>query len=363
MQRPAPVPPLCSPLVAPVQAGFWGAQLDATPPVHPWIWEGFLGAGDITLLISQWKSGKTTLISILLSRMKEGGQLADLAVRPGKVVLVSEEAPSQWRPRHRKLDLGHVLFLCQPFRSKPTLGQWLALIEHLATLHAQYAPSLVVIDTLTTFLPGRNEASAGVMMEALLPLRRLSQLGLSVLLSHHPAKGALLPGQSARGSGALAAFTDINLQMDWYQRGETGDHRRRLLAQSRYEETPRQLVLELNEEGTDYEVHGDFSADEFTQNWGRLRLVLEDACGKRTRQQLRADWPADFPCPSDITLWRWLQRGVAGGLICQEGTGRRADPFRYWLPGQEAKWRTDPLYAFKEMMEENERMRERLGGQ
>jgi hypothetical protein len=342
------------------EPGFWGEQLEVEPTVHSWVWEGFLGAGDVTLLTSQWKLGKTTLISILLSRMGEGGQVAGLTVRPGKAVIVSEEARGQWCPRHRKLNLRHVHFLCRPFRCKPTLEQWLAFLEKLAALHARHALSLVVIDTLTTFLPGRNEASAGVMMEALLPLRRLSQLGLSVLLSHHPAKGVLLPGQAARGSGALAAFTDINLEMSWYRGNEPTDRRRRLLAHSRYEETPRQLVLELTPEGNDYLVHGDFSADEFTQNWERLRVVLEDAPGKRTRQQLRSDWPADFPCPSDATLARWLQRGVAGGLICQEGTGRRADPFRYWLPGQEARWRQDPLYAFNQLLEEDRQLRERL---
>jgi hypothetical protein len=363
MEHLPPTPPSVSDAVGPAEeAGFWGEQLDVEPSDHSWVWEGFLGAGDITLLVSQWKSGKTTLISILLSRMKEGGQLAGLTVRPGKAVLVSEESRCQWRPRHRKLDLRHVYFLCQPFRGKPTLAQWHALLERIAALHARHALSLVVIDTLTTFLPGRNEASAGVMMEVLLPLRRLSQLGLSVLLAHHPAKGLPLPGQAARGSGALAAFTDINLEMGWYQCGDPADRRRRLLAHSRYEETRRQLVLELNAEGTDYLVHGDFVADEFLQNWERLRMVLEDAIGKRTRQQLRSDWPADFPCPSDATLARWLQRGVAGGLICQEGTGRRADPFRYWLPGQEARWRQDPVYAFKEMVEENDRqLRGRLG--
>lgn len=34
---------------------------------------------------------------------------------------------------------------------------------------------------------------------------------------------------------------------------------------------------------------------------------------------------------------------MAQGLICQEGTGRRNAPFRYWLPGMEEKWRADPL--------------------
>jgi AAA domain len=38
-----------------------------TPPT--WLWHGFLGPGKVTLLTSQWKSGKTTLVSLLLARM------------------------------------------------------------------------------------------------------------------------------------------------------------------------------------------------------------------------------------------------------------------------------------------------------
>jgi hypothetical protein len=333
-------------------AHFWGEALDAEPDAAAWVWEGYLAAGDVTLLTSQWKSGKTTLIAILLSRLKEGGELAGLPVRPsalggegregrargrrgGRAIVVSEEPRSQWRRRHRKLGLAHVCFLCQPFRGKPTLEQWLALLDRVAELHARHQFSLLVIDTLTTFLPGRNEANAAVMIEALLPLRRLTQLGLSVLLAHHPAKGVPLPGQAARGTGALPSFTDINLEMSWYTRADTTDRRRRILAHSRYEQTPSELVIELNAEGTDYLVHGDFRTDEFGQNWHYLRTVLEDSLGKRTRQQLLAEWPADFPRPSEATLIRWLNRAVAAALVCQEGTGRRADPLRYWLPGQE----------------------------
>src|SRR5262249_35592442 len=161
---------------------------------------------------------------------------------------------------------------------------------------------------LTAFLPGRNECSAGVMMQALSPLFGLTELGLSVILVHHPAKGAVLPGQAARGSGALASFTDINLEMSWYQACDPGDRRRRILAPSRSEEPRRSLVIELTAEANDYPAHGDFAEDEFPQNWDRLRGVLEAAADKRPRRQIRADWPEDFPCPSDATLARWLKR-------------------------------------------------------
>ena len=145
------------------------------------------------------------------------------------------------------------------------------------------------------------------------------------------------------------------------RRHSSRDRRRRILAFSRHHETPRQLVIELNEAEDDYIVHGDFAADEFTQNWERLRLVLQDARGKATRQQLLDDWPEDFPCPHGSTLLRWLQRAVAAGLVCQEGSGRRSDPLRYWLPRQQPA-ASDPVRDLDALVEASQRATEqRLG--
>jgi hypothetical protein len=37
-----------------------------------------------------------------------------------------------------------------------------------------------------------------------------------------------------------------------------------------------------------------------------------------------------------------LERAVAGALLLREGSGRKNDPYRYWLPGQEEKWKRPP---------------------
>jgi hypothetical protein len=98
-----------------------------------WLWQGFLAPGAVTLLTSQWKTGKSTLVSVLLARMKTGGSLAGLAVAPGKAVVVSEEGAEHWQRRARQLDFGdHVGWFCRPFRGKPSGSEWAAFIGALA---------------------------------------------------------------------------------------------------------------------------------------------------------------------------------------------------------------------------------------
>ena len=176
-------------------------------------------------------------------------------------------------------------------------------------------------------------------------MRQLSAAGLAVLLLHHPGKGARPAGSAARGSGALPAFVDVLLEMDGVERRDETDRRPRLLAFSRLSQTPRSLVFELNAEGTDYTACVDAALAEFMAGWDQLRSVLEEVPRRLTRRQIMEDWPDDYDPPGGMTLWTWLRREVHLGLVFCKGTGTKKDPFRYWLPEQEAKWRADPNYC------------------
>ena len=74
-----------------------------------------------------------------------------------------------------------------------------------------------------------------------------------------------------------------------------------------------------------------------------------------TRQEILDQWPSTYLKPNQSTLWRWLDDACERGLMRLEGAGRRADPFRYYLPEKLEEWKKDPLYDFHRMMEENSR--------
>jgi hypothetical protein len=279
---------------------------------------------------------------VLLARLKTGGELAGLPVAPGKAVVISEEPRHLWEIRARRLDFAdHVGWFCRPFPGKPSVPDWRALIERIAGLRTARDVSLVVIDPLAAFLPGKSENDAVSMLEALTPLQRLTSLGLAVLVLHHPRKQESTPGAAPRGSGALLGHADILIEMRACPRADDGDRRRRLHAFSRYEETPRERLIELSADGLNYACLGNFEQGEFAADWEILRGILAAASKKLTCHEVLRSWPATRPADR-ASIYRWLNRAVDLGFACRDGRGRRRHPFRYWLTGQEDRWRTHP---------------------
>jgi hypothetical protein len=164
---------------------------------------------------------------------------------------------------------------------------------------------------------------------------------MSVLALHHPGRRAVPPGQAGRGSGALLGHADILIEMYGLGRLSRGDRRRKLLAFSRYPETPAEMVLALNEQGTDYVNLGDTKGVEFAEHWPVLQAILEKAATPVNRRAILQAWPGNKPEPQ--RLRRWLEEAVARGLLRKWGKGVKNQPFRYWLPSREEEWRNDPL--------------------
>src|SRR6478752_6931818 len=66
-----------------------------------WLWEGMLAAGNITLLTSVWKAGKSSLLALLLAGRGEGAVLLGRLIEAGASAVVSEEPAELWRRRAR----------------------------------------------------------------------------------------------------------------------------------------------------------------------------------------------------------------------------------------------------------------------
>src|SRR4051812_21137435 len=94
---------------------FAALERQASGDIH-WVWQGYIALKSITLFTSRWKAGKTTLLSVLLARLREGGTLAGSGVAALPAVVVTEEGPDIWVARGRRLGMGsNVRWICQPF--------------------------------------------------------------------------------------------------------------------------------------------------------------------------------------------------------------------------------------------------------
>ncbi len=162
-------------------------------PAAEWILPGYIAKRNVTLLTGVSKFGKTTLLTQLLSRRKEGGMLAGLRVPPGKTVVITEESQILWAERARRHDFGgHVYFFVQPFQHLPSTKEWRDLVDKVGELHEQQGADLLILDPLVQILTNENNAAS--VLNVFLPFRALTARGMAVVVA--------APLAESRGSSA-----------------------------------------------------------------------------------------------------------------------------------------------------------------
>lgn len=287
-----------------------------------WLWDGVLADGAVTLLSAPEKTGKTTLLSLLLDRRRAGGELLGRPVLEGKAIVCSEESSQLWGLRQPPLDFGPDVLFRQPLGPIPTRDDWQRFVDEVITASFdEVVFDLLVIDTAVSFLP-LAERNRQTLRWALSGLRELTTLPLAVLLVN----------QSRNVQRPLAAFADIVLEMSLPRGAKTGCRRRVFTGVGRYPGTLQRAVAELNAAGTDYTLAADSPAP--PPLWSTVQTLLAESATPLTCRELLERWPAPTPRPD--SLWRTLARSVERGLLATAGTGVKNDPFRYTLPPQAA---------------------------
>ncbi len=316
-----------------------GVGVADAKPEAKWLWDGYLARGNITLLTSLWKAGKTTLLAGLLQRFANGDAFLQRSCAPAHAVVVSEESNDLWTARLRTMPVGpHAKLLARPFLTRPKPDAWNNLIDQAIEERAAGRLDLFVVDTLATFLPGHSESDAGTLLNMLQPLQRLAAAGTAVLILHHPRKKPSEEGSSARGSGALLGFVDIILELHRYGRLQSDERRRRLIGLSRHASTPRQLVYEWNPATGAFANLDNPLAQQFRDNWKQVQAILAKRKDAATHRELLIDWPAEGEAPAVSVLYRWLNRAYDEKLVRRLGKGRNKDPYRYRLTNEDDQY-------------------------
>jgi hypothetical protein len=304
---------------------FGNACLQHHNQVVPWIWDGVIAQDAVTLLSAPEKTGKTTLLSLLLDRRRAGGQLLGRAVCPGRTILCSEENSLLWELRQPPLDFGPRLEYDRPTSDNPSWGRWRRYIDHLLE-YTDDAFDLLVIDTVMSFLPAAPN-NPRRLRKALNELRVVSGQPAGVLLLHQMCAA----GGRPRTGGPLRGFADILIDME-VPPGARFTRRRRFCGVGRYPGTLQYVAAELNPEGTDYVLLPDEPPESApAPHLDTLRQLLRESPAPLTRQEILARWPRGEAPPSANGLWRTLARGCELGVLVRTGTGTKAEAFRYAL--------------------------------
>jgi archaellum biogenesis ATPase FlaH len=305
---------------------------DLGPSEQPdWLLPGYIARGAITLLTGLWKSGKSTMLAHLLRDLHRGGGLVEVPT-DGTVLIVSEEPPGVWARRRDALglDADRVLIVQRPSFARTNALEWRRLIEGLREDIAAHDVALVVIDTLPSVWPTVNENDASEVLEAIGPLRDLSEAGAAVLIVMHPRKGGGAEATATRGSGALPGFVDVIVELRRHNAEDSHDRRRLLTAYGRFDGIPPETVIELTDTG--YAIIGERAevraADEQTII---LNLLPADGRGLGLdAEAIRERWPAE-PTIGLRRLRGLLIQGVEQHKWKRRGMGVKGDPFTFTL--------------------------------
>lgn len=297
------------------------------PAATPWLWDGYLARGEVTMLSGKPKVGKSSLVGELLAAVISGRDSflgAQLVGGPAPVVLVTEESRRMVRQRldglpDGALDQLHVATR-EDLVERPA---WPGLVRDAAGHARKQGSPLLVIDTLRGLadLHDNAEKDAGAMVRALRPLHAAaSSHGLAVLVMHHDRKGGGAYGEATSGSNGIVGAVDYLLTMTRLDSGT----RRRLDGIGRWEREP--VVVDRGEDG--YQLVGTAGRVRQADHVEAVRAVL--MAGPRTLDQLVRDVNAESDGQlSRVRAHAMLLQLLDDGELVRDGKGVKGDPHRY----------------------------------
>jgi len=289
--------------------------LAEVPEPTEWVLEDFLALGSLGLIAGKPKEGKTTLIYELCVKVARGETFLGRTTRKGGVLILAvEEHQRDVKMRLHNLGaegLDNLYINVGALTPTPTFfAELLAFIQ-------SHDIRLVVVDTLAAFWSVQNENDASEMTKAVKPLLQLARASdACILLIHHARKSEGSHGDEIRGSGALFGLVDIAIIM----KRHSVETQRLLQTQSRYPETPAELVLELRDTG--YVALGDPAAVGKADKMRRLQAAVTE-----NPEEVEALAKKAGLTRRDAT--RLLALLLQDGAVARHGKGKRNDPHRF----------------------------------
>lgn len=220
-----------------------------------WLWQARLPLGYLSLLLGAEGVGKGTLTAWVIARVTRGELPGDLEGKPARVLVVGDEDSFDAVVVPRLYAAGADLSLVEVLDEQDDVFDVRRDTEGLRDLVRQGGHRLAYFDALLDALgPDVDDWRSKAVRDALRPLRRAAQdLGISVLASLHPNKGARSTFRDlVSGSHAFNASSRSSLLLATHPEDE--DRRVLVRGKGNLSAAPRSLEFEI--EGRDLDING-----------------------------------------------------------------------------------------------------------
>ena len=267
------------------------------------------------------RQGKTTLLSLLLDRRREGGQLLGRTVRPAEPSSAPRKTPTCGPcASHRSISARSSSSTTH--HREPSPRRWRHFIDHLLELAEVVRPA-----------GDRHgdELSCPRAQNNPRPSPALDELRV---VCGRPAGVLLLHQARAARDGSCSRPLD---RVCRHPHRDAGPALRRLQPAShllRRRPLPRHAPAggrRAEPRGNRLPAPGEGAPEAASPSLlESLRRLLSQSETPLTRQDLLARWPQGEP-PRAETLWRALTRGCEQGVFIRSGEGTKTNAFRYAL--------------------------------
>ena len=191
------------------------------PPPVPWIVEGLAVEGCLTMVSGREGEGKSLLAQAVAAGVELGEEVAGLACRQGRALIVDgENGEYEIHRRVHSLGLPATVEVreAENFHLESDLDELISVVEDVR-------PTLLVLDSFSSLWPGGDENDPPKVTKTLAPLRNyVRSQGVAALLLHHLPKS----GSNYRGTTAIGANVELGFKLSRDKDDPENEDRRRL---------------------------------------------------------------------------------------------------------------------------------------
>ncbi len=204
------------------------ADLEALPP-PTWLIDDVIPDRGLGILVGPPGAGKSLFALAVVNSVARGTPLFGLksVQRQGWVLVLLAESVASWGARSATWNEFHGLDVTPDFgavidgvnfASPKAIADLSAVVRDEIKARGGY-PALIVLDTVSSAIPGVDENNQAAVTPLLAELNRWVRYGIPVIALHHPSKG----GAAYRGSSAFQG------NIDWMIGIEVHDGRREIV--------------------------------------------------------------------------------------------------------------------------------------